>query len=253
MYLKKWSLAFVIAITFLFTPLSVYAASTESIYVLVKIEKPSDLEPTVNNVFKFGYSKSGLLTSRKESWYTWPSETMKSASASYTYSKKNLLATNKYKNLGETSYRKDTYKFDKKGRVKSINGSTTLKYNKKGYLAKVPNQSVSYTYNDKGLLSTVTKGNAIEGGTYYYYYDSHDQVIKKTDIYHQTNEYKNQYNSNGLLVKQTDKWNKVTKYKYKKIKVSKKDLEYIKAQQKYLFIYYGMNDYYYLPLEGFYK
>ena len=45
---------------------------------------------------------------------------MKSASASYTYSKKNLLATNKYKNLGETTYHKDTYKFDKKGRVKSI-------------------------------------------------------------------------------------------------------------------------------------
>ena len=255
MYLKKCLLMFVATVTFLFTPLSVYAASNVSVWVLEKITRPNPFDEKGNDIYKISYTKAGLISARKGSRTSYTDgkkSTIMLNTASYTYNKKNNLTKSKYKNSSSSPYSTDKYKLDKKGRVKSINGSITLKYNSKGYLSSVPAYQTTYTFDAKGQLTSVKRSSG-QAGTFTYWYNSNGHMIKKTNPYNQTYNYQNEYNDKGLLTKQTDDYGQVVTFKYKKMNIPEKNLAYVTAQQKYLYIYYGIFDLYYLPLEGFYK
>lgn len=247
--------------------ISVQAAS-KSIYVISKIVRTNIENQNHKLTNSLSYNKKGLITRQKET-SKFPFSSTASSDCKYTYNKKNRFVKAKFRELGEKEYKTMKYKLDKKGRVKSINDTVTYKYNSKGYLKSVPTYGNSFSYNSKGQLVKVKNTDST---TITYTYDSHGMLASEKNSSSNGSlvldySYVNTYDKNGCLTKQVKYWNEtdeetktVTKnessvvtFSYKKISVPSSMVTRIKAQQKYLYLYYGSYAIYYPPLEGMYK
>ena len=251
-------------------PAPVQAASkTTSIYVLKSSASSSGDEGesgSWTSSYKYGYNKNGLVKKcdAKLSVYK------------YTYKNDRLIKltdtpSEGYDSLGSE---KNTYSYDKKGRIKKMvsvtkdpdTGKTTtttstLSYDSKNRITKMMIKaegeyplevSYSYTYNSKGQLAEeVTddgsvsvsyeydkKGN-LEKSVYFYKYDGGELTTNVT--------YKNTYDKKGNLVKAAKTYEysdpsyspyaETVIYKYRKITVPKKYIKQIKDQQRKMILY----------------
>ena len=210
------------------------AAAKKSIYVISKVS-----EPEYGYNTKFTYNKNGLLSKEKS----------EDGPRYFKYNKSSKLVKKTWYKRSTTGapWQTITFKY-KKGKMTSLiskGGDTnttynySFTYNKSGKLAKAKfddsfyKYTTKYSYKNKKLISRKNSGESIEKISF----------NKKGDIT-KIGEENISYTYKGgkvTKIKRMCVWgsNGTFKIKYKKIKVSKKMLKKVKAQQKSIRQYYA--------------
>lgn len=245
-----------------------YAASKKSVYVLSKVYY--DKKAKANLYESYSYNSKGLvkkLAYGKSGQIYWK----------YKYDKKNRLAlsgrfvndwmNNKYTYKNGKLVKFTGYYSEKFGGKKKLAGNkASFKYNSKKQIksAKVSGKlpdletgatkktsfTIKYTYDKKGHVKKKYHPYPGDITTHYYTYDKKGNLIKDVTKHKEGNlvdevTYECTY-KNGRLVKRTETWgdgeSTTQIFTYKKIKVPKKLVKTVKAQQ-WSFLNFDLNNY----------
>lgn len=250
-----------------FVPAQAQAASTENVYVISKEVQKTTIDSGKSYYkyqYKYKYTSSGLIKSRKGKYTSSEgSQYTTKYSTVYSYGANGRFASCAYNDTGggdSDAYMNRYYvcklgfKLDGKGRVKTVKGLANIKYSGKGYPQKVSKSGWynKFTWDGRGRVKSMKHWERGEGTTTIgYTYDSKGSVASCSwgDM-----EYKNTYKS-GRLAKRSAPTEfggtETVRYSYKKIKVPKKFVKQVKAQQKW--IYLRSTAPWCAPLESMYK
>jgi len=224
------------------TPSKALAESKSSVWVIDKVVTKYNEGASTDTV---GYNAKGLVTSRKS--ITKGDGYSEKYLETYGYTSKN--AFNKFvvqingKKQATFTFKTNSKGYTTKSVQKSSSGTkyvSTFKYDKKGQLksANTDLSSYGYKFDSKGRLSQMTVTADGDKSVFGYKYDSKGIITKS--LYNKKTQtiYKNTY-KNGRLAKQVAKDSEGTamytcKFTYKKVKVPKSLVKMVKAQQSNL-------------------
>ena len=237
------------AIAVLMTPAQAQAASTKTVWVIVsKTETETEENTTEEGSYKsvaesktkYSYNKSGLLTKMSRSGVN-----QSPYIESWKYDTKgNYKQWVKKLKIDTWDTHKFELKFDKKKRVKSIDGARVY-YNSKGRCKKYSEYGISISYTSKGLIKKLGNQNATTKITR----DSKGSITKvnyKSTAYDASSAYavENKYKSGRLSnwsASRTDvdygpNYISVTEgtLKWKRVSVPKGLVTKVKAQQRWI-------------------
>ncbi|MBR3164673.1 MAG: hypothetical protein IKF16_00665 [Lachnospiraceae bacterium] len=216
-------------------------AKKKTVYVIRSITVKNTSDRTLDTI-SYSYNKKGMVVKRiwkqpggsSTNKYSYDKDLNLVKDTGYEGRKKGSVVSYKYEDGKLVSASANyiamkvkenlTYEYDKNGRLKCYDGDNTpemtLKYDKKGLLTKV-----SALYNYPGAKPEVTK----------YKYDSKGNVIKHYEFGGLFRIYKNKYSGKRLdsvtACYKSGKKICTDHIKYKKLKVDKKYVPAIKAQQ----------------------
>ena len=224
---KSFILIFVSLLVFMqLVPVNVFAASKKTMYVISSYTKK----------YKSGYWTSGEFFYKNGLLVKSVAGDVRSEE-NYSYNKKGNITSFTVSN----PYKKNHYRLtlNSKGKAKRdpINNNSLL-YNKKGMLIGVNASDYSYkfTYNKKKqLVKTETIRDGVVSSKVSFTYDKKGNKKTITDYYSkkaQKTLFKNTY-KNGRLVKVV-RGTSTTTFEYKKVKVPKKYVAKVKAQQNWI-------------------
>lgn len=258
MKILKKSLCSILIVAILVSLLSysqAEAADTVSIYVIDSINKKFDTGG--RGTVKIKYNNKGFITKYDDKGYTMRNGAAYWDLRKYTYDSHNrikkvytdqrfvhdIIYYFKYKNGLCTKITKKYYDFTADKYIKDYfkleyNSNKTLKSYTQTNTQTKESSKVSYKYNKSGQVVSIFEKNPSNSYTTKFTYDKRGQLKTEKDsslCYKYGLTYKN-----GRLVTcktTSDNVEDLYKYKYKKIKVSKKNMNNILKQQKAMQIY----------------